>query len=117
MYRTLPSYQRRNALMQGGTMLRKPTMLLLAAIACVVLAAAPAWAQKQTLRMAYWTGPSHQMVQTLAAWIKTIEEASGGNLTVELDKAAIGKMEAQYDLIKNGVRDMVWAVPGYTVGR
>ena len=44
--------------------------------------------------MAYWTGPSHQMVQTLAAWIKTIEEASGGNLTVELDKAALGKMEA-----------------------
>jgi TRAP-type C4-dicarboxylate transport system substrate-binding protein len=26
-------------------------------------------------------------------------------------------MEAQYDLIRNGVRDMVWAVPGYTVGR
>ena len=97
--------------------MQKTVMLLLAAAAAVVLAAAPAAAQKQTLRMAYWTGPSHQMVQTLAAWIKTIEEASGGNLTVELDKAAIGKMEGQYDLIKNGVRDMVWAVPGYTVGR
>ena len=98
-------------------MLRKTTTLLLAAAAAIALAASPAWAQKQTLRMAYWTGPSHQMVQTLAAWIKTIEEASGGNLTVELDKAALGKMEAQYDLIRNGVRDMVWAVPGYTVGR
>ena len=42
--------------------------------------------------MAYWGGPSHQMVQTLAAWIKTIEEASGGNLTVEVDKAAFGKI-------------------------
>ena len=62
-------------------------------------------------------GSSHQMVQTLAAWIKTIEEASGGNLTVEVDKAALGKMEGQYDLIRNGVRDSVWAVPGYTVGR
>jgi TRAP-type transport system periplasmic protein len=98
-------------------MFRKTPMLLLAAAMAVAMAASPAWAQKQTLRMAYWTGPSHQMVQTLAAWIKTIEEASGGNLTVELDKAALGKMEAQYDLIRNGVRDMVWAVPGYTVGR
>jgi TRAP-type transport system periplasmic protein len=98
-------------------MFRKTSMLLLAAAMAVGMAASSAWAQKQTLRMAYWTGPSHQMVQTLAAWIKTIEEASGGNLTVELDKAALGKMEAQYDLIRNGVRDMVWAVPGYTVGR
>src|SRR3954467_13761804 len=101
----------------GVAMPGMPIRLLFGAWFALVLGALPAAAQKQTLRMAYWTGPSHQMVQTLAAWIKTIEEASGGNLTVELDKAALGKMEAQYDLIKNGVRDMVWAVPGYTVGR
>src|SRR6266849_5734711 len=102
-------------------MRRKTINLLLAAGAALVLAAAPAAApaaaQKQTLHMAYWAGPSHQMVQTLEAWIKTVEEASGGNLTIELDKAAIGKMEGQYDLIKNGVRDLGWADPGYTVGR
>jgi TRAP-type C4-dicarboxylate transport system substrate-binding protein len=91
--------------------------MLLAAAALLAFGAGSASAQKQVLRMAYWAGPSHQMVQTLAAWIKTIEEASGGNLTVEVDKAALGKMEGQYDLIKNGVRDLVWAVPGYTVGR
>ena len=90
--------------------------LLLALIGGLAFAL-PAAAQKQTLHMAYWAGPSHQMVQTLAAWIKTIEEASGGNLTVEVDKAALGKMDAQYDLIRNGVRDLGWAVPGYTVGR
>jgi TRAP-type C4-dicarboxylate transport system substrate-binding protein len=87
------------------------------AAAFALFGAVPALAQKQTLHMAYWAGPSHQMVQTLANWIKTIEEASGGNLTVEVDKAALGKMEGQYDLIRNGVRDLVWVVPGYTVGR
>jgi TRAP-type C4-dicarboxylate transport system substrate-binding protein len=97
-------------------MLRKATMLMAAAL-LLAFGAGSAMAEKQVLRMAYWAGPSHQMVQTLAAWIKTIEEASGGNLTVEVDKAALGKMEGQYDLIKNGVRDLVWAVPGYTVGR
>ena len=91
--------------------------MLLAAAALLAFGAGSASAQKQVLRMAYWAGPSHQMVQTLAAWIKTIEEASGGNLTVEVDKAALGKMDAQYDLIRNGVRDLGWAVPGYTVGR
>jgi TRAP-type C4-dicarboxylate transport system substrate-binding protein len=90
---------------------------LLPALIGGLAVALPAAAQKQTLHMAYWAGPSHQMVQTLAAWIKTIEEASGGNLTVEVDKAALGKMDAQYDLIRNGVRDLGWAVPGYTVGR
>src|SRR5262245_33361624 len=99
------------------SMLRKTMRLLLATVTLLALGGLPASAEKQTLRMAYWAGPSHQMVQTLAAWIKTIEEASGGNLRVEVDKAALGKMEGQYDLIRNGVRDLVWAVPGYTVGR
>ncbi|MEX2127664.1 MAG: TRAP transporter substrate-binding protein, partial [Xanthobacteraceae bacterium] len=79
--------------------------------------ASPALAQKQTLRMAYWTGPAHHMNKTLQNWIKMIEEASGGNLTVELDKAPLAKPDGQYDLIKNGVRDMVWHVPAYTRGR
>ena len=76
-------------------MLRKTLLSLLSAGMLLALGATPASAQKQTLHMAYWAGPSHQMVQTLAAWIKTIEEASGGNLTVEVDKAALGKMEGQ----------------------
>jgi TRAP-type C4-dicarboxylate transport system substrate-binding protein len=67
--------------------------------------------------MAYWTGPAHHMNKTLQNWIKMIEEASGGNLTVELDKAPLAKPDGQYDLIKNGVRDMVWHVPAYTRGR
>src|SRR5436190_20672458 len=97
--------------------MRKIAITLWLAAAAAVLWQTPAKAEKQVLRMAYWGGPSHQMVQTLAAWVKTIEETSGGNLTVDVDKAALGKMEGQYDLIRNGVRDLVWAVPGYTVGR
>src|SRR3954454_21122761 len=90
-------------------------VLLALVVGCALVQ--PAAAQKQILHMAYWGGPSHQMVQTQAAWIKTIEEASGGNLTIEVEKAPLAKAEGQYDLIKNGVRDLVWAVPGYTAGR
>jgi TRAP-type C4-dicarboxylate transport system substrate-binding protein len=95
--------------------MRSKTGVLLAA--ALTLLALPASAQKQTLRMAYWAGPSHQMVQTLESWIKTVEAASGGNLTIEVDKAGLAKPEGQYDLIKNGVRDLGWAVPSYTPGR
>ena len=98
-------------------MLRKSIASILAAGAVVALGAVPAAAQKQTLKMAYWAGPSHHMVKTLQDWIKTIEQASGGNLTVEVDKAPLAKPDGQYDLVKNGVRDMVWHVPAYTSGR
>ena len=88
-------------------MRRKATMLLLAAGALFAVVLAPASAQKQTLRMAYWAGPAHQMVQTQEAWIKTIEATSSGNLTVVV-MAASAKPEGQYDLTKNGVR--VWSL-------
>jgi TRAP-type transport system periplasmic protein len=82
-----------------------------------LLAAQPASAQKQTLKMAHAWGPSHHMVKTQDVWIKDIEKASNGALTVEVDKAAIGSPTSQYDLVKDGVRDIVWFVPGYTPGR
>ena len=98
-------------------MLQKSALAILAAGSMLAFAAAPASAQKQTLKMAYWAGPSHHMVKTLESWIKTIEQASGGNLTIEVDKAPLAKPDGQYDLVKNGVRDMVWHVPAYTSGR
>ena len=75
--------------------------------------------QPKDKRCAWPIGPARPIrwCQTQEAWIKTIEAASGGNLTVEIDKAPLAKPEGQYDLIKNGVRDLVWHVPGYTPGR
>lgn len=90
---------------------------LLAASAVLAFGIAPAAAQKQTLRVAYWTGPSHHMAKTLENWGKMVEQASGGNLKLEIDKAGLAKPEGQYDLIKNGVRDLVWHVAAYTPGR
>lgn len=85
--------------------------------AAALWAASPASAQKQTLKMAYWAGPSHHMVKTQAEWAKTVLAASNGNLNIEIDMAALAKPEGQYDLVKDGVRDMVWHVAGYTAGR
>ena len=96
---------------------RKTALLAFVASALVASGIGPAAAQKQTLKMAYWAGPSHHMVQTQEAWAKTIFDASGGNLVIEVDKAPLAKPDGQYDIVKNGVRDLVWHVPGYTAGR
>jgi TRAP-type C4-dicarboxylate transport system substrate-binding protein len=96
---------------------RKTALLAFVASALVASGVGPAAAQKQTLKMAYWAGPSHHMVQTQEAWAKTVLDASGGNLVIEIDKAPLAKPDGQYDIVKNGVRDLVWHVPGYTAGR
>ena len=44
-------------------MQRKTTILSLVAGVLFGIGLVPASAQKQTLRMAYWAGPAHQMVQ------------------------------------------------------
>src|SRR5205823_5337827 len=97
--------------------MRKIAITLWLAAAAAVLWQTPAKAEKQDLRMAYWGGPSHQMVQTLAAWVKTIEEGTCRRSTVEVDKPPLTKTEGQYNLNRNDVRDLLTPVPGYTVER
>jgi len=85
-------------------------------VASLALAGA-AQAQVVTLKMGHWLPPVHHMTETIAKWIASIGAASGGSLTVKLDKSALGKPPGQYDLAKNGVRDITWGVAGYTPGR
>lgn len=98
-------------------MLHKISLSIVTAGAAFLFGAMPALAQKQSLTMAYWWGPKHQMSKSQQGWAKEVEKASGGNLTIKIDTAGIGKPPGQYDLVKTGVRDMVWFIAGYTPGR
>jgi TRAP-type C4-dicarboxylate transport system substrate-binding protein len=69
------------------------------------------------LRQGNWLPPTNHFSHTAQAWINTIEKASGGRLKVKLDKSALAKPPGQYDLVKNGVRDLTMGVAGYTPGR
>jgi TRAP-type C4-dicarboxylate transport system substrate-binding protein len=55
----------------------------------------------------------------LAPWAKTVEEASGGRLKIQIyPTMSLGGAPPQlYDQAKDGVADIVWTVPGYTAGR
>src|SRR5262245_23901058 len=77
-----PAQGARSGTWEELAMHRKIALLAFVASALIAFGVGPAAAQKQTLKMAYWAGPSHHMVQTLEAWAKTVQEASGGNLTI-----------------------------------
>jgi len=87
------------------------------AVALFVFTAFPAVAQKQSLTMAYWWGPKHHMSKSQQGWAGEVAKASGGDLVIKIDTARIGKPPGQYDLVRTGVRDMVWFIAGYTPGR
>ena len=71
----------------------------------------------ETIRIANWLPSVHHMTDTMAAWVATVVKASGGKLTVEVDKTPLAKPPGQYDLVVSGIRDISWGVPAYTPGR
>ncbi|MCY4546956.1 MAG: TRAP transporter substrate-binding protein [Defluviicoccus sp.] len=94
------------------------TVKYLAVGAFVAAAAlAPVSAQAETVRIANWVPSVHHMTNTLAEWAASAEKASGGKLTLTVDKTALAKPPGQYDLAVNGIRDIAWGVPAYTPGR
>ena len=96
-------------------MLKRLTMTAVAAGALFAFASAPASAaEKQVIKFAQWTGPAHHMSVDLVQWGDMVKKFSGGNLIVQVDKAPLSKPPGQYDLVKNGIRDMAWPVASYT---
>jgi TRAP-type transport system periplasmic protein len=87
------------------------------AAACT-LALVGAHAQNVTLRMSYWIPPQTQPGPHLEEWAKALSQASGGSLTVQTFPAAqLGKPADHYDMARDGVVDIAWAVPGFQAGR
>lgn len=88
------------------------------ALLAVLLAAGSAEAQTVTLRMSYWSPPTSQPGPHFEEWAKQIGQASGGSLVVQTFPAAqLGKATDHYDMARDGVVDIAWAVPGFQAGR
>ncbi len=77
----------------------------------------PASAADVTLKFASWLPPFHHWTKTARRFSDSIEKASGGEVKIAIDKAGLAKGPGQYDLAKNGVRDLVMHVAAYTPGR
>jgi TRAP-type C4-dicarboxylate transport system substrate-binding protein len=74
-------------------------------------------ADVQTIRFANWVPPTHTQTPLQQRWQDEVVKLSNGGIKFSYDKAAVAKPDGQYDVVKNGVRDIVWHIPGYTPGR
>lgn len=90
---------------------------LLAGAMAAGLVSAPAAASE--LRFAHWLPAQHIMNTTVfPAWVASLEEASGGDITVATFPARqLGKAEDHYDMAASGIADLTFINTGYQPGR
>ena len=87
------------------------------AAAAMLAVGSPALAQTN-LRVSTWLPPSHPIMKdVMAPWGKEVEAATSGRVKVEIMASPIGRPQAQFDLVKDGVADVGYGVHGYTPGR
>jgi TRAP-type C4-dicarboxylate transport system substrate-binding protein len=98
----------------------RPIIALAIGMSLALASAPPAAAQEVTLRFQHFVSPkSANPTYFMQPWADAIEEQSGGRIQVELYPAMAlgGKAQSQYDLIRDGVIDGGWVIPGYQPGR
>ena len=82
--------------------------------------AAPAiWAQQKTeLKLAYFVGDQHAMSQWLIKWADSLEQQSGGRISVKrFPGSQMGPVQQHYDFVRTGQADVAWFLHGSTPGR
>ncbi|MEL6690700.1 MAG: TRAP transporter substrate-binding protein [Pseudomonadota bacterium] len=97
------------------------TLLKTAALTAIMATTATvASAQDVTLRFQHFVSPlSANPTHFMQPWADKVEADSNGRIKVELYPFMQlgGKATAQYDLIRDGVIDGGWVIPGYQPGR
>ncbi|SFB06250.1 TRAP-type C4-dicarboxylate transport system, substrate-binding protein [Poseidonocella pacifica] len=96
------------------------TLLTAAAITLTGLMAIPATAQEVTLRFQHFVSPnSANPKYFIEPWAQKVEEESEGRIKVEIYPFMQlgGSAPNQYDLVRDGVIDGGWVIPGYQPGR
>jgi len=97
-----------------------PLLRALAASAVVSVTSTIAGAQEITLRFQHFVSPaSANPTYFMEPWARAIEEQSNGRIAIEIYPFMQlgGTAPSQYDLIRDGVVDGGWVIPGYQPGR
>jgi TRAP-type C4-dicarboxylate transport system substrate-binding protein len=101
-------------------MLRNFTSMALAGACALAIGASSANADSPVdLRLAHWVPPTHPIqVHGMEQWAESINEASGGTITVTLYPAQqLGQAGDHYDMARDGIADIAFVNPGYQPGR
>lgn len=90
---------------------------LAGAVAAMALISGSAGADT-VLTLNNWLPPTHPLVSdVLKPWADDVADATEGRVTINILPAPLGPPPASYDLAKNGVADITYALQGYTPGR
>jgi len=80
------------------------------------LFASTAWAER-ILTLETYAGPKHAVnAAGLDIWAKQVEEASGGELKINITYPPIDPRDLM-DRVRSGITDVAWMTHGYTTGR
>lgn len=76
-----------------------------------------AFAEDVVLRFSNWLPPTHPIVtDMIEPWAADVAEATEGRVTLQI-LPALGAPGAHFDMVRNGVADIAFAVHGYTPER
>ena len=91
------------------------TVLTSSAIALALSSVATA---ETTLRFGTWVPVTTHPTPGFEAWMASLEEASGGEIDVELyPSGQLGNPRDHYNMARDGIADITWAVPAFEPGR
>jgi TRAP-type C4-dicarboxylate transport system substrate-binding protein len=85
------------------------------ALGCALATAATA--QETVLNYSSWFPETHSTNAVLRDWIAKVEEATEGRVTVEYLPKTVQTPRDQFDVVVDGLADIVIVLPGYTPGR
>lgn len=89
----------------------------LLAVFTLLLAIAGSATAQTTLRLSNWVPPWHPVsTDILAKWAENVNAASDGRVSIDI-VSPLGKPPAHFDLVKNGVADIAFAIHSYTADR
>ena len=92
---------------------------LVLALVGVSFAPLPAQDKPIELRFSSWVATVHgHHTGVMVPWAKMVEDKSGGRLKITIyPGSTLGKAVDHYDMVKDGIADIGFTVPGYTPGR
>lgn len=90
-----------------------------AALAALALGTTAATAASPvTIKFSSWLPVNHWHTEELIIpYLKEIEEVTEGRVKIDILPKVVGKPQNQFDVVRNGLADMSWMIPGYTPDR
>lgn len=96
----------------------KTARLCVLAFAAALTAAPALRAQEVLLRYSSWLPAQHHVnVEVMYPWFEQIEEVTEGRVKVHTLPKVVGSAASQFDVVRDGLADISFIVPGYTPGR